>query len=110
MVSFKSALLLLALTAEALATSAPNPVCTSRLGTVSVSKIPRATSTVVQKVTVVKKVIRRINTYVIPRPRTTTVTDTVQETVVETADPDVKTATEVVTGKFSFEFYFQDEY
>jgi hypothetical protein len=110
MVSFKSALLLLALGAEALAASAPNPVCTSRLGTVSVSKIPRATSTVVQKVTVVKKVIRRINVYVIPRPRTTTVTDTVQETVVETADPDVETATEVVTGKFSLELDFQDEY
>lgn len=110
MVSFKSALLLLALGTEALAATAPNPVCNSRLGTVSVAKIPRVTSTVVQKVTVVKKVIRRINVYVIPRPRTTTVTDTVQETVVETADPEVDTATETVTGRFSLEFDFQAEY
>ncbi|KAG5655663.1 hypothetical protein KAF25_009162 [Fusarium avenaceum] len=99
MVSFKSALLLLALGTEALAATAPNPVCNSRLGTVSVSKIPRVTSTVTQKVTVVKKVIRRINVYVIPRPRTTTVADTVQETVVETADPEVDTATETVTDE-----------
>ncbi len=101
MVAINFTAVLLALTTQVLsAAPAPNPVCTSKLGTVSIApnKIPRSTSTVVQKITVTKKIIRKINVVVIPVPRTTTETEFAEIVVTETANPDVKEATTVVTG------------
>ncbi|KAF5017579.1 hypothetical protein F66182_10469 [Fusarium sp. NRRL 66182] len=97
MVAFKSALLLLALGTEALAAS--DVVCQSKLGTASIpaNKIPRATTTVKNKITIIKKVIRKINVVVVPLPRTTTETETIEEKTTVVADPDVETAVETVS-------------
>ncbi|KAM0549436.1 hypothetical protein ACHAPJ_009422 [Fusarium lateritium] len=100
MVALKS-VLLLALGTEALAASSSDVVCQSKYGTSSIasSKIPRATTTVKNNVTVIKKVIRKVNVVVIPRPRTTTETETVQETTTTQADPNIETATETMTDE-----------
>ncbi|KAM0422197.1 hypothetical protein ACHAPD_000641 [Fusarium lateritium] len=93
MVALRSALLLLALAAEGLAVSS-NVICQSKLGTQSIpaSRIPRTTTTVHNKVTVQKKVIRKVNVVVVPRAKTTT--STTVKTITETtqADPGVETA------------------
>ncbi|RGP59198.1 hypothetical protein FSPOR_11491 [Fusarium sporotrichioides] len=98
MVTFKSALLLLALGTEALAAS-PSVICQSKLGPQSIppNKIPRATTTIHNKVTVQKKVIRKVNVVVIPRPITTTSTEVKTITDTTQADPDVETAIETKT-------------
>ncbi|KAH7184632.1 uncharacterized protein B0J16DRAFT_340254 [Fusarium flagelliforme] len=98
MVAIKSALTLLALGAHA-ALAVSDVICSSELGTKSIqsNKIPRATTTVSERITIVKKFIRKVNVVVVARPYTTTETTTVQTTVISTADPDVKTATSHVT-------------
>ncbi|RBR26082.1 uncharacterized protein FIESC28_01110 [Fusarium coffeatum] len=94
-------IILLALGTEALAVSSTDVVCQSKLGSVSVpaSKIPRATTTVKNNITILKKVIRKVNVIVIPRPCTTTETETIEESTTVLADPDVETATEIVTDE-----------
>ncbi|RGP71621.1 hypothetical protein FLONG3_7056 [Fusarium longipes] len=98
MVAVKSILLLLALGTESLVAS-QSLICQSSLGTKSIpaSKIPRATTTIHNKITVQKKVIRRVNIVVIPRPSTTTSTDIKTITETTQADPDVETALEIKT-------------
>ncbi|KAM0550225.1 hypothetical protein ACHAPJ_009073 [Fusarium lateritium] len=100
MVTLKSLLLLVSLGTEALATTT-DVVCASKLGTVSVAsnKIPRATTTAKVQVVVVKRVVRKVDVIVVPRPKTRTETVTVQSTVKTTADPDVETATDTVTDE-----------
>ncbi|KAF5723256.1 hypothetical protein FMUND_2001 [Fusarium mundagurra] len=77
MVTFKSVLLLLALGTESLV-AGQSVICQSKLGTKSIpaSKIPRATTTIDNKLTVLKKVIRKVNVV---------------------ADPDIETAIETKT-------------
>lgn len=101
MVAVKSLLVFLALGTEALATTTSGVACLTQLGTSSIAsnKIPRATTTVSEKITIIKRYVRKVNVIVIPRPRTTTQTDTTKSTTTTEADPSVKTATEVVTGK-----------
>ncbi|KAM0554810.1 hypothetical protein ACHAPJ_006543 [Fusarium lateritium] len=101
MVAIKSALVFLTLGAEAAAVSSSNIVCTSKLGTKSVApnKIPRATTTVANKITITKKVTRKVNVVVVPRPKTVTEKNTIVVTSTSTADPDVETATEWVTDE-----------
>ncbi|KAM0551290.1 hypothetical protein ACHAPJ_008393 [Fusarium lateritium] len=93
-------LLLLAFGGEAIATITP-VVCATQLGTASIAsdKVPRATTTVKTQVTVVKRIIRKVNVVVVPRPRTTTETETVKTTITVDADPDVETATDIVTDE-----------
>ncbi|KAF5230169.1 hypothetical protein FAUST_9962 [Fusarium austroamericanum] len=95
MVAVKSILLLFALVTESLVAS-QNLIYQSRLGTKSIhaSKIPRATTTIHSKITVQKKVTRKVNVVVIPRPTTTTFTDVKTITETTQADPDVETAIE----------------
>jgi hypothetical protein len=99
MVALKSALLLLALGTEVLAAS-PSVVCQSKLGPQSIpsNKIPRATTTIHNKVTIQKKVVRKVNVVVVPRPITTTSTEVKTITEITQADPDVETAIETKTG------------
>ncbi|KAJ4244548.1 hypothetical protein NW762_014403 [Fusarium torreyae] len=101
MVAVKSVLLFLALGAEALAATTSSVTCFTKLGTSSIAtnKIPRATTTVTERITVVKKITRKVNVVVIPRPRTTTETETTKTTTTVRADPDVETATETVTDE-----------
>ncbi|KAF4949570.1 hypothetical protein FSARC_13435, partial [Fusarium sarcochroum] len=93
-------IVLLALGAEALA-AAPSPsvVCASKLGTASVAanKIPRSTTTAVQKLTVIKNFITKVNIIVVPVAKTTTVKTTTSLTSTLTAGPDTKTAIETST-------------
>ncbi|KAJ4127738.1 hypothetical protein NW768_008010 [Fusarium equiseti] len=98
MVAVKSIITLLALSARA-ALAISDVVCSSELGSKSIqpNKIPRATTTVSERITIVKKFIRKVNVVVVARPYTTTETTTIQTTVISTADPDVKTATSHVT-------------
>ncbi|CAG7558064.1 unnamed protein product [Fusarium equiseti] len=98
MVAIKSALALLVLGAHA-AQAVSDIICSSELGTKTIqsNKIPRATTTVSERITIVKKFIRKVNVVVIARPYTTTETTTIQTTVISTADPNVKTATSHVT-------------
>ncbi|EXA31673.1 hypothetical protein FOVG_17101 [Fusarium oxysporum f. sp. pisi HDV247] len=98
MVAVKSILLLLALGTESLVAS-QSVICQSKLGTKSIpaSKIPRATTTIHNKVTVQKKVIRKVNVVVVPRPTTTTSTEVKTITETTEADPDIETAIETKT-------------
>ncbi|CAJ0547454.1 Ff.00g042080.m01.CDS01 [Fusarium sp. VM40] len=84
MVAVKSLLVFLALGTEALATTTSGVACLTKLGSSSIAsnKIPRATTTVSEKITIVKRYVRKVNT--------TTTTE---------ADPSVKIATEVVTDE-----------
>ncbi|EXK40838.1 hypothetical protein FOMG_07572 [Fusarium oxysporum f. sp. melonis 26406] len=103
MVALKSTLLaLLARSSEALAITT-EVVCTTRLGTVSIpaNKIPPANTTVINQVTVIKRIVREVNVIVVSRPRTTTRTETAKATTTTIAPPDVKTVTKTVTGKKS---------
>ncbi|KAH6957310.1 hypothetical protein DER45DRAFT_615255 [Fusarium avenaceum] len=101
MVAVKSLLVFLALSAEALATTTSGVACLTKLGTSSIAsnKVPRATTTVSEKITIIKRYVRKVNVIVIPRPRTTTQTDTTKTTTTTEADPSIKTATEVVTDE-----------
>ncbi|KAG5657027.1 hypothetical protein KAF25_011196 [Fusarium avenaceum] len=101
MVSVKFVILFLALGTEALAATSSTLTCLTKLGTSSIAsnKIPRATTTVSNKVTVIKRIIRKVNVIVIPRPRTTVETEISKTTVTTEADPDVETATEIVTDE-----------
>ncbi|EKJ70226.1 hypothetical protein FPSE_09600 [Fusarium pseudograminearum CS3096] len=101
MVAIKSVFLLLALGVEALAASSPSATCTSKYGTVSIAsnKIPRATTSVQTKVTVIRKVTRRVTVIVVPKAKTTTQKVTVKSTVTATANPNVKVATSTVTDE-----------
>ncbi|UZP43547.1 hypothetical protein NXS19_011359 [Fusarium pseudograminearum] len=99
MVALKSTLLvILALGNEAFAATT-GVICATKLGTVSVAsnKIPRATVTVKNQITVIKKVIRKVNIVVVPQPRTTTETQISKTTVTTDADPDVETAISTIT-------------
>ena len=85
MVAIKSAFALLALSAHA-AQAVSSIICSSELGTKSIqsNKIPRATTTVSEPLTIVKKFIRKVNVVVVARPYTTTETTTIQTTVIST--------------------------
>ncbi|PTD02196.1 hypothetical protein FCULG_00012246, partial [Fusarium culmorum] len=100
-VAIKSVFLLLALGVEALAASSPSATCTSKYGTVSIAsnKIPRATTSVQTKVTVIRKVTRRVTVIVVPKAKTTTQKVTVKSTVTATANPNVKVATSTATDE-----------
>jgi hypothetical protein len=101
MVSVKFVILFLALGTEALAATTSTLTCFTKLGTSSIAsnKIPRATTTVSNKITVVKRVVRKVNVVVVPRPRTTVETEISKTTITTQADPDVEIATKVITGK-----------
>ncbi|QPC67962.1 hypothetical protein HYE67_010193 [Fusarium culmorum] len=89
MVALKPALLaLLTLSNEALAVTS-DILCTSKLGTASIAsnKIPRATTTIKNQVTVIKRIIRKTN-----------VIATAKSTVTTDAAPEVEVATSVVTS------------
>ncbi|EGU83485.1 hypothetical protein FOXB_06004 [Fusarium oxysporum f. sp. conglutinans Fo5176] len=101
MVAFKSILFLLAFGTEALGVTT-DVICQSKYGTKSVAsnKVPRATTTVKNQITVIKKVIRKVNVVVVPKAKTTTETEIVIERTTTSADSDVETATETETGEF----------
>ncbi|KAM0496281.1 hypothetical protein ACHAP8_007542 [Fusarium lateritium] len=101
MVTVRSFFILFALGVETFAASNPTATCTSKYGTVSIpsNKIPRATTSIQTKVTVVRKVTRKITVIVIPKAKTTTQKVTVKTTVTATADPNVKVATSIVTDE-----------
>ncbi|KAF4996993.1 hypothetical protein FGRMN_4133 [Fusarium graminum] len=92
MVAFKSLFLFLALSTEALAAT-PSLVCATDLGTNTVKSIPTTTVTTVKHVTVVKKIIRKVNVVVIPVAKTTTSWTTEFTMSTFTADPGVETET-----------------
>ncbi|CVL08145.1 uncharacterized protein FMAN_14191 [Fusarium mangiferae] len=104
MVAINSLLFLLTLGAGAVASAAnPSLVCATDLGTKSVKSIPTTTSTTVKKVTIIKKVIRKVNIIVVPIAKTTTVFTTQFVTVTTTANPDTKTATSTIISKSTLE-------
>ncbi|KAF4951566.1 hypothetical protein FGADI_7341 [Fusarium gaditjirri] len=96
MVAVKSVFLLLALGTESLVAS-QSVICHSKLGTKSIaaSKIPWATTTIHNRVTVQKKVTRKLNVVVVPRPTTTTSTEV--KTISETTQADPDTVTTIKT-------------
>ncbi|KAM0387149.1 hypothetical protein ACHAQC_011075 [Fusarium culmorum] len=63
------------------------------------NKIPRATTSVQTKVTVIRKVTRRVTVIVVPKAKTTTQKVTVKSTVTATANPNVKVATSTATDE-----------
>ncbi|KAF4337293.1 hypothetical protein FBEOM_8806 [Fusarium beomiforme] len=99
MVALKSVLFLLAFGAEALGVTS-NVICQSKYGTKSVAsnKAPRATTTVFNQIVVVKKVTRKVDVVVVPRPKTTTEIETRIEITTTTVD-DAETATETTTDE-----------
>ncbi|KAM0549481.1 hypothetical protein ACHAPJ_009467 [Fusarium lateritium] len=99
MVALKALLVLGTLGGQAWGAAPPSPVCSTKLGTVSVARVPTATATVAEKITIVKKFIRKVNVVVVPRPKTTTIRTTSLVTTTETADANVRTATDTVTSE-----------
>jgi hypothetical protein len=101
MVAFKSIIFFLAFGTEALGVTT-DVICQSKYGTKSIAsnRIPRATTTVKNQITVIKKVIRKVNVVVVPKAKTTTETEIVIERTTTSADSDVETATETETGEF----------
>ncbi|RBA17434.1 hypothetical protein FPRO05_02158 [Fusarium proliferatum] len=98
MVAIKSIIFLLAFGTEALGATT-DVICQSKYGTKSVAsnKVPRATTTVMNQITVIKKVIRKVNVVVVPKAKTTTETETVIKVTTTSVDSDVETATETET-------------
>ncbi|KAF9773134.1 hypothetical protein IL306_009096 [Fusarium sp. DS 682] len=99
MIALKPFIFLLAFGTEALGVTT-DVICQSKYGTKSVAsnKVPRATTTVKQQITVIKKVIRKVNVVVVPRPKTTTETEIVVEITTTRVD-DAETATETITDE-----------
>ncbi|CCT63638.1 uncharacterized protein FFUJ_05212 [Fusarium fujikuroi IMI 58289] len=102
MVALKSIVFFLAFGTEALGATT-DVICQSKYGTKSVAsnKVPRATTTVMNQITVIKRVIRKVNVVVVPKAKTTTETETVIRVTTTSVDSDVETATETETGEFT---------
>ncbi|KAJ4113881.1 hypothetical protein NW768_011411 [Fusarium equiseti] len=100
MVTFKSLIVLLALGTNALAgpVRPESPSCTTFLGTKTVKNVPTATTSVIESKTIVKKVVRKVNVVVVPRPQTTTVRTTKTDTIIFTDDSEIATVT--ITCKY----------
>lgn len=100
MVAFKSLLVLLTLSAEAFAGPAkPDaPTCTTFLGSKTVKNVPTAITTTIKNIIITKKVIRKVNVVVVPRPKATTVRTTETEIITRTDNGVV--ATETLTCKY----------
>ncbi|RGP66924.1 hypothetical protein FSPOR_6306 [Fusarium sporotrichioides] len=96
MVAFKFLLMLLALGVEGLAALNPTSTCSTALGTKSVRNVPTSRATTVKKVTVVKKVIRKVNVLVVPVAKTSTIHETEIHTSTVIADQATKTATSTI--------------
>jgi hypothetical protein len=99
MVSLKSLFVFLALGAEALAAASPSLVCATDLDTISIQNVPTSTATTVKRITVIKKVIRKVNVVVIPVAKTTTIRTTEYTTTTVPAGPDTDTETSTETSK-----------
>ncbi|KAJ4243833.1 hypothetical protein NW762_014711 [Fusarium torreyae] len=99
MVALKSFIVLLGFSAEALCAASPPAVCSTALGTKTVVNVPTSTTTAVQKITVVKRVIRKVNVNVIPVAKTYTVRTTDTSTSTYTEDQETDTATDTVTSE-----------
>ncbi|KAM0416833.1 hypothetical protein ACHAPD_005770 [Fusarium lateritium] len=108
MVALKSCLLFLALGAQTLAE--PNKLastCSTILGSKTVKNVPTSTGTLKKNITIVKKVIRKVNVVVVPPAKITTTveTSTVKSTTTNlgltsttTTTVDLSTATEFRTS------------
>ncbi|RGP63784.1 hypothetical protein FSPOR_8391 [Fusarium sporotrichioides] len=103
MVVFKTLLVLCALNVQAWATDlgTTEVVCSTKLDTVSLApvQIPTSTATVVNKITVLKKIVRKVNIVVVPKAKTTTIRTTSVVITTETADPRIETATSTITSE-----------
>lgn len=103
MVAVKTLLFFCAIGAQAWAAGlgATGVVCSTKLDTVSIApnQIPTSTATVVNKITVIKKVVRKVNVVVVLKAKTTTIRTTSVITTTTTADPRVGTATSIITCK-----------
>ena len=95
MVAFQFLMLLLALGAKALA----GPVkpeslsCTTFLGIKTVKTVPTATTSAIENKTIIKKIVRRVNVAVVPRPVTTTICTNKTDTITFTDDSEIATVT-----------------
>ncbi|XEU94855.1 hypothetical protein FSHL1_000139 [Fusarium sambucinum] len=108
MVALKSFLLFLALGAQTLAgPDKPASTCSTILGSKTVKNVPTSTGTVKKNITIVKKVIRKVNVVVIPPAKITTTveTSTVKSTTTDlgltsttTTTVDLSTSTEFRTS------------
>ncbi|CAG1962398.1 unnamed protein product [Fusarium graminearum] len=105
MVAVKTLLFFCAIGAQAWAAGlgATGVVCSTKLDTVSIApnQIPTSTATVVNKITVIKKVVRKVNVVVVPKAKTTTIRTTSVITTTATADPRVETATSIITSEIT---------
>ncbi|KAL6361093.1 hypothetical protein LRP88_04555 [Fusarium phalaenopsidis] len=98
MVAWRSLTCLLTFGAEAFALGAPQDVvCATQLGPISVANVPRTTSREVEKITITKRVIHKVNIIIIPIARVTkTLTAVKKVRTTQTADPDTDVVTETV--------------
>lgn len=96
MVALKSLLVLLTLSAEAFAGPAKPDAstCTTFLGSKTVKNVPTTTATTIKNIIITKKVIRKVNVVVVPRPKTTTVRTTETEIITRTDNGEIATETE----------------
>ncbi|KAG8670855.1 hypothetical protein FPOAC2_04158 [Fusarium poae] len=98
MVSLKSLVVLLALGTEALAGLNKPAVCSTILGTKTVKNVPTSTLTNIKKITITKRIIRRVNVVVIPVAKTTTIKTTKTDTTVSTAPKETDTVWSTVVS------------
>jgi hypothetical protein len=99
MVAFKSFLILLTLGAEALAAAVPASTCSTALGTNTVKNVPTSRVTSIKKITITKKVIRKVNIIVVPVAKTSTIRKIETSTSISTANKNTKTATSTIICK-----------
>jgi hypothetical protein len=100
MVSLKSLVVLLALGTEALAGLNKPAVCSTILGTKTVKNVPTSTLTNIKKITITKRIIRRVNVVVIPVAKTTTIKTTKTDTTVSTAPKETDTVWSTVVCEY----------
>ncbi|KAG8670350.1 hypothetical protein FPOAC2_09702 [Fusarium poae] len=99
MVAFKSFLILLTLGAEALAAAVPASTCSTALGTNTVKNVPTSRVTSIKKITITKKVIRKVNIIVVPVAKTSTIRKIETSTSISTANKNTKTATSTIISE-----------
>lgn len=108
MVALKFCLLFLALGAQTLAgPDKPESTCSTILGSKTVKNVPTSTATVKKNITIVKKVIRKVNVIVVPPAKTTTTVET--STVKSTTTNLGRTSTTTLTGKSHYAIWFDLE-
>jgi hypothetical protein len=82
-----------------------NQLCSTKLGPTSVKHVKTAIQTVRVSLTAYKKICPKITKTIMPKAKTTTLTNTKKSTVFKTLPQKTGTITTTITGKLSVQFH-----